>query len=126
MKESQLMNNFCWMVIEQMNFNERGYKGAGQYLVKESRLAFEDMKNVEIFANNKVSELYDTLAEAGRYLGSDDGFDDLLWQIVANGEEFYNNITVEKAKEMIDNEDYTESFGYAFQAVWRLEEEEVN
>ena len=126
MKESQLMNNFCWMVIEQMNFNERGYKGAGQYLVKESRLAFEDMKNVEIFANNKVSELYDTLAEAGRYLGSDDGFDDLLWQIVVNGEEFYNNITVEKAKEMIDNEDYTESFGYAFQAVWELEEEEVN
>ena len=126
MKESQLMNNFCWMVIEQMNFNERGYKGAGQYLVKESRLAFEDMKNVEIFANNKVSELYDTLAEAGHYLGSDDGFSDLLWQIVANGEEFYNNITVEKAKEMIDNEDYTESFGYAFQAVWRLEEEEVN
>lgn len=115
-----------WKVIEDMNFNERGHKGAGQYLTTESGLTLEEMKNVEIFANSKVSELYDTLAEAGRYLGSDDGFDDLLWQIVANGEEFYNNITVEKAKEMIDNEDYTESFGYAFQAVWELEEEEVN
>ena len=111
-----------WKVIEDMNFNERGYKGAGQYLTVESGLTLEDMKNVEIFANNKVNERYDTLGEVGDYLGSDDGFDDLLWQIVANGEEFYNNITGEKAKEMIDNNDYTECFGYAFQVIWELEE----
>jgi hypothetical protein len=117
MKESTL-----WRVIEAMNFNERGYKGAGQYLTTEAGLTLEGMEEVEQFANSKVDELYGKLMEAGSYLGSDDGFSDLLWQIVANGEEFYNNITVDKAKEMIDNEEYTESFGYAFHAVWRLEE----
>lgn len=119
MEESKL-----WQVIEDMNFNERGHRGAGQYLTTEAGLTLEDMKKVEVFANNKVAELYECeLSEVGSYIGSDDGFSDLLWQIVANGEKFYNNITVEKAKEMVDNEEYTESFGYAFHAVWELEED---
>ena len=111
-----------WKVVEDMNFNERGFEGAGQYLINESGLNFGEMKEMEIFVNNKVNELYDKLGEVGDYLGSDDGFDDLLWQVVANGEEFYNNITVEKVKEMVDNEEYTENFGYAFQVIWELEE----
>jgi hypothetical protein len=46
-----------------------------------------------------------------------DSYDDLRWQIVANGKESYNNITLEKAQSMIDNNEFTESFGYAFHEV---------
>ena len=52
---------------------------------------------------------------------SDDSYDDLRWQIVANGEEFYKNITLEKAQSMIDNNEFTESFGYAFHQIDDLE-----
>jgi hypothetical protein len=115
-----------WQVIEDMDFNARGYRNAGNYLINESGLSFEGMQQVVQFANAKVDELYSKLMEAGHYLGSDDGYSDLLWQIVANGEDFYNNITVEEAKKMIDEDRYTESFAYAFHQFYDLEDEEFN
>lgn len=114
---------FLWQQIEDMNFNERGYKGAGKYLVEESTLNFNGMKEVCKFANKKANEMYNKLDEGIRNV-SDDSFSDLIWQIVANGEEFYNNITLEQAQKMADNYEYTESFAYAFHELYEMEEEQ--
>jgi hypothetical protein len=109
------MESVMWQIIEDMNFNERGHKEAGLYLINESGLKFGAVKKVESFARRKCAALYDQLFDVKGV--SDDSYDDLRWQIVANGEEFYNNITLEKAQSMIDNNEFTESFAYAFHAV---------
>ena len=109
------MECVMWQVIKDMNFNERGHKGAGLYLTNESGLSLDGMRKVESFARRKCGELYKQLFDVKGV--SDDSYDDLRWQIVANGEEFYNNITVEKAQSMIDNNEFTESFGYAFHQI---------
>ena len=108
-----------WQVIEDMNFNERGHHKAGLYLTDESGLSLDGMRKVESFARRKCGELYKQLFDVTGV--SDDSYDDLRWQIVANGEEFYNNITLEKAQSMIDNNEFTESFGYAFHQIDDLE-----
>ena len=112
------MERVMWQVIEDMDFNTRGYDGAGEYLANESGLNFKGMKQVEEFARKKVSNLYDILGDINGV--SDDSLSDLTWQIVANGEEFYNNITLEKAQEMVDNMDYNESFSYAFHILYEV------
>ena len=109
------MESVMWQVIEDMNFNERGHAGAGLYLTSESGLSLDGMRKVESFARRKCNALYQQLFDVKGV--SDDSYDDLRWQIVANGEEFYNNITLEKAQSMIDNNEFTESFAYAFHAV---------
>jgi len=116
------MERFLWQVIEDMNFNERGHDEAGLYLINESGLTLDAMKKVEMFAQRKQEKLYRQLFDVTGV--SDDSYDDLLWQIVANGEEFYNNITLEKAQSMIDNNEYTESFAYAFHKIDDLIEED--
>ena len=113
------MESVMWQVIEDMNFNERGHKGAGLYLANESGLSLDGMRKVESFARSKCRALYQRLFDVKGV--SDDSYDDLRWQIVANGEEFYNNITLEKAQSMIDNNEFTESFGYAFHQIDDLE-----
>ena len=113
------MESVMWQVIEDMNFNERGHKGAGLYLVNESGLSLDGMRKVEYFARHQCGKLYHPLRNVTGV--SDDGYDDLRWQIVANGEEFYNNITLEKAQSMIDNNEFTESFGYAFHQIDEME-----
>jgi hypothetical protein len=102
------MESVMWQVIEDMNFNERGHKEAGLYLINESGLKFGAVKQVESFARRKCAALYNQLFDVK-------GVSDV--QIVANGEEFYNNITLEKAQSMIDNNEFTESFAYAFHVV---------
>lgn len=111
-----------WKSIEQMNFNERGYEEAGRWLVEDSGLKLTEIKQVEEFARKKADDLYDKLFDVTGV--ADDAYDDLLWQIVANGEEFYNNITLEKAQGMIDNKEYKESFSYAFHIVREMEHEQ--
>ena len=113
------MECVMWQVIEDMNFNERGHEGAGLYLTNESGLSLDGMRKVESFARRKCVELYKPLFDVKGV--SDDSYDDLRWQIVANGEEFYNNITLEKAQSMVDNNEYTESFAYAFHQIDDLE-----
>jgi len=112
---SKAVDSVMWQVIEDMNFNERGHEGAGLYLTNESGLTLEGMRKVESFARRKCVELYKPLFDVKGV--SDDSYDDLRWQIVANGEEFYNNITLEKAQKMADNYEYTESFAYAFHQI---------
>ena len=109
------MESVMWQVIEDMNFNERGHAGAGLYLTSESGLSLDGMRKVESFARRKCNALYQQLFDVTGV--SDDSYDDLRWQIVANGEEFYNNITLEKAQSMIDNNEFTECFAYAFHQI---------
>jgi len=114
-----VMESVMWQVIEDMNFNERGHHKAGLYLTDESGLSVDGMRKVESFARRKCGALYNQLIDVTGV--SDDSYDDLRWQIVANGEEFYNNITLEKAQSMIDNNEFTESFGYAFHKIDEME-----
>ena len=113
------MESVMWQVIEDMNFNERGHAGAGLYLTNESGLSLDAMRKVESFARRKCNALYQQLFDVKGV--SDDSYDDLRWQIVANGEEFYNNITLEKAQSMIDNNEFTECFAYAFHQIDNVE-----
>jgi len=113
------MESVMWQVIEDMNFNERGHNGAGLYLTNESGLSLDGMRKVESFARLKCRQLYQQLFDVKGV--SDDSYDDLRWQIVANGEEFYNNITLEKAQSMIDNDEYKECFAYAFHQIDNME-----
>ena len=113
------MESVMWQVIEDMNFNERGHAGAGLYLTNESGLSLEGMRKVESFARRKCNALYKELFDVKGV--SDDSYDDLRWQIVANGEEFYNNITLEKAQRMVDNNEYKECFAYAFHQIDNVE-----
>jgi len=55
------MESVMWQVIEDMNFNERGHKEAGLYLINESGLTLSAMKKVELFARRKCAALYSQL-----------------------------------------------------------------
>ena len=116
------MESFLWQQIEDMNFNERGYKGAGKYLVNESTLTLQGMKEVRNFTQAKASELYNKFDK--EFKGSDDGFSDVIYQVIANGEESFNNITIEELQSMYDENRYTESFAYAFHIIDEMEDEE--
>ena len=104
-----------WTVIEKMDFNGRGHKAAGRWLVEDSDLTFSELKNVPNVANRKASYMMRLLTNVTGV--GHDAFSDVCWQIIANGQEAYKNATVESAQEMIDNNDYTESFAYAFHDV---------
>ena len=91
----------------------------GAYINEQGKHFETDIKEVYEFAVKKCNALYKQLFDVTGV--SDDSYDDLRWQIVANGEEFYNNITLEKAQSMIDNNEFTESFGYAFHQIDDLE-----
>lgn len=116
------LERFFWNQIEDMNFNERGHKGAGEYLVNETTLSFKGMKEVRNFVFAKASELYNKFDKEFR--GSDDGFSDVVYQVIANGEEAFNNITIEELQSMYDENRYTESFAYAFHIIDEMEDEE--
>ena len=113
-----------WKVIEQMNFNGRGYKQAGRYLVEDSGLTFSEIKEIRNTAARKVNVLYKKFRDDVR-IGSDDGFDDVLWQTVANGYESFHNCTADSLTEMYHEHRYTESFAYAFHAVDEIEDEQL-
>lgn len=102
-----------WGFIEAMNYNERGYKGCREWLQEESDLSYHDIQILGEFVYSKVNELNTRFLGIVR-CGSDDTWSDVRYQVVANGEEFYNTITAEKIQSMIDNMDYKESFAYSF------------
>ena len=111
-----------WNVIAKMNFNGRGHEAAGRWLVEDSGLTFSEIKQVHKTAVRKYNVLYNKLNAAR--IGSDDGFDDVLWQTIANGYEAFHNTTVEDLESMYNEMRYTESFAYAFHAVTDLEDEQ--
>lgn len=111
-----------WNVIAKMNFNGRGHEAAGRWLVEDSGLTFSQIKEIHKMAVRKHNVLYNKLNAAR--IGSDDGFDDVLWQTIANGYEAFHNTTVEDLESMYNEMRYTESFAYAFHAVTDLEDEQ--
>ena len=115
-------NKEFWKVINMMDFNGRGYQAAGRWLVEDSGLTFSEIKQIHKTAVRKHNALYNKLNAAR--IGSDDGFDDVLWQTIANGYEAFHNTTVEDLESMYDENRYTESFAYAFYIVDEIEEEQ--
>ena len=111
-----------WNVIAKMNFNGRGHEAAGRWLVEDSGLTFSQIKQIHKTAVRKHNVLYNKLNAAR--IGSDDGFDDVLWQTIANGYEAFHNTTVEDLESMYNEMRYTESFAYAFHAVTDIEDEQ--
>ena len=80
-----------WSVIEKMGelFNDpfippsQGYKNASHYLVYESGLSKWELKELVSYTKDRVSNLYSYIDDVR--IGSDDGYNDLCWQIVAIG-----------------------------------------
>jgi hypothetical protein len=91
-------------------------------LVEDSGLTFSQIKQIHKTAVRKHNVLYNKLNAAR--IGSDDGFDDVLWQTIANGYEAFHNTTVEDLESMYNEMRYTESFAYAFHAVTDIEDEQ--
>ena len=112
-----------WTVIEKMDFNGRGHEAAGRWLVEDSGLTFSEIKNVHNMAQLKVNNLYKMFHDDVK-IGSDDGFSDVLWQIVANGYSPFIDCTAESLTKMYDENRYTESFAYAFHAVSEIKDEQ--
>ena len=112
-----------WTVIEKMDFNGRGHEAAGRWLVEDSGLTFSEIKEIRNMAQRKVNVLYKKFCDDVR-IGSDDGFDDVLWQTVANGFQSFHSCTAESLTEMYDENRYTESFAYSFHAVNEIEDEQ--
>lgn len=109
------MERVMWQIIEDMDFNARGHRGASKYLLEESKLNLLGMKAVRDFATKKANELYSRFSDMNSNEGT---IRDVCWQIVANGEEFYNNITKKEAQNMADENQYKESFEYSFESLW--------
>jgi|TARA_R100000482_G_C5132149_1_gene152754 hypothetical protein len=101
-----------WGIIKGMNYTEKGYKGAAQYLINESGLTTDQMHELENMVHKKVCELYRRLRDVNGC--GDDGFSDLCYQIVSNGRDAFDTASVESAQRMVDNFEYTESFAYTF------------
>lgn len=116
-------NKEFWKVINMMDFNGRGHEAAGRWLVEDSGLTFSEIKEIRNMAQRKVDVLYEQFSDDVR-IGSDDGFDDVLWQTVANGFQSFHSCTAESLTEMYDENRYTESFAYSFHAVNEIEDEQ--
>jgi hypothetical protein len=116
-------NKEFWKVINMMDFNGRGHTAAGRWLVEDSGLTFSEIKEIRNMAQRKVNALYKKFCDDVR-IGSDDGFDDVLWQTVANGFQSFHSCTAESLTEMYDENRYTESFAYSFHAVNEIEDEQ--
>jgi len=116
-------NKEFWQVINMMDFNGRGHKEAGRWLVEDSGLTFSEIKEIRNMAQRKVNVLYNKFSYDVR-IGSDDGFDDVLWQTVANGFQSFHSCTAESLTEMYDENRYTESFAYSFHAVDEIKDEQ--
>ena len=66
-----------WEVIDEMDFNGVGHEEAGRWLVEDSGLSIEQLKEVHNVANRKASYMMRLLN--GVTGVSDDGFSDVCW-----------------------------------------------
>lgn len=107
----------CWKMIEDAMWKfDHDYE---RISFNWSELPKKEFKMLESFIESKAEALFEKYEAA--WLGqdggpginvSDDGWSDLIHDVVGRGERFYNSITVEKLREMADNDDYVESFHY--------------
>lgn len=88
-----------WAQIEELEWQkDADYKRIEQYL--KDNFTISEVIRLKDFISEKVDSLYskyesDWLAEPGIAV-SDDGWSDLLNEVVGRGKEFYENITVKK------------------------------
>lgn len=110
----------CWKLIEDAKWKfDHDYERISFRWSELSKNTF-DMLNE--FISEKAATLMDQYEDVwlgkGDYEGlniGDDGWCDLIYDVVGRGERFYNSITAEKLKEMVENDDYEESFAYCLQ-----------
>lgn len=116
-----------WAQIEELEWQkDADYKRIEQYL--KDNFTISEVIRLKDFISEKVDSLYskyesDWLAEPGIAV-SDDGWSDLLNEVVGRGKEFYENITVKKLQRMANIGDYFENFSYSFQFTYDLDREE--
>lgn len=105
---------FLWGIIEKANWvSDHKYARIGNEFVI---LPLEVKRRLYDFIRYKHKDLSERytgkwLSQPG-YKFSDDGWSDLLAEVVGRGRGFYDSISFEKLKEMADNDDYVESFLY--------------
>ena len=110
-----------WQQIEELEWSkDADYKRIEQQL--KDNLTPTEARQLDDFANNKVIGLgkrfdNDWLGDPGISV-SDDGWSDLIHEVVGRGKEFYESITVAKLQEMANTNDYNESFSYCFTFLW--------
>ena len=102
-----------WEILSEAGkiFNEKGHEESTSWLVNDSGLS-----NSEFMAFDKFTRgLYDKLYR--RYFmkieeGGEDTRIDVLWQVIANGQKFYETINIDKLNKMAEDGDFNESFVY--------------
>ena len=107
----------CWKLIEDAKWDfDHDYE---RISFNWSELNKSTFNMLETFIEEKAAALFEKYEAA--WLGqdggpgidvSDDSWSDLVYEVVGRGERFYNAITVEKLREMADEDDYQESFHY--------------
>jgi hypothetical protein len=106
-----------WQLIKEAQWkSDHNYRRISREWKTLPNDEFEMLKK---FIDEKADELDKKYHDAwlgkdggGGFDVSDDGWSDLRYEVVGRGEEFYNSITVEKLREMAEDFDYHESFGY--------------
>lgn len=105
-----------WKLIEQANWGkDHNFKRINRFFKENlSKKELEDLRN---FVNSKFIELNYRFNDLRKrhdvdWIG-DDSWSDLLCEVIGRGYFFYKLITDEKIKEMINKNDYQESFYYS-------------
>lgn len=111
----QLNDMQLWALVASANWtSDHDYDRIKDMYMK---LPEDEHKQLEDFVDSKCSDLHDKYKED--WLGnpginvSDDGWMDLRAEVVGRGQNFYENITVEKLREMAEENDYHENFQYS-------------
>ena len=119
------LENEYWQQIEKLEWaKDANYNRIEKYL-KDSFTVSECIQ-LNDFVENKTNQLRirfhdDWLGDPGIDV-SDDGWSDLVNEVVGRGKEFYETITVEKLQEMANVMDYHESFSYCFHFTYDIAE----
>jgi hypothetical protein len=107
-----------WDIIEEANWSsDHSYNRIShEWHEKFNKWELEEL---EMFIDTKHADIYSRFKSAwlgddgnGGFDCGDDGFMDLMSEVVGRGKEFYYNITADKLREMAATGDYFESFSY--------------
>ena len=117
------LENEYWQQIEKLEWaKDANYDRIEQYL--KDNLTVSECIQLSDFVKNKTDQLRirfhdDWLGDPGIDV-SDDGWSDLVNEVVGRGKEFYENITLKKLQEMANVMDYHENFSYGFQFTYKV------
>ena len=117
------LENEYWQQIEKLEWaKDANYDRIEQYL--KDNLTVSEAIQLSDFVENKTNQLRirfhdDWLGDPGIDV-SDDGWSDLVNEVVGRGKKFYENITLKKLQEMANVMDYHENFSYGFQFTYKV------